>query len=66
MKNSVAILNSYTYNSLSKKVSRRVVKKVKISENMEEEITEQQVQWKTHPPTPWHTWWKVKHFLQKL
>ena len=43
MENLVAILDSYTYNSLSNKVSWKVVKKVNIVENIEEEITEQQV-----------------------
>ena len=43
MENLVAILDSYTYVSLSKKVICRVVKKVKISKSMEEKIMEQQV-----------------------
>jgi hypothetical protein len=43
MENPVAILNSYTYDSSSKKVSQRIVKKIKIDEYLEEEVTEQQV-----------------------
>ena len=43
MENLVTILNSYFCNSLSKKVSQRVVKKVKAIEKMEEEIIEHQV-----------------------
>ena len=43
MENLVAIINSYTYASISKKVSHKIVQKVKIAENLEEEIMEQQV-----------------------
>ena len=41
IENSMAIFDSYTYNSLLKKVRWRVVKKIKIFEIMEEEIMKQ-------------------------
>lgn len=43
MENSMSLLNSYTNNSYSNKVSWRIVKKIKIDEGLEEEVTKQQV-----------------------
>lgn len=43
MDNSVALLDTYTYDSASKKVSRKIIKIIKVKEDLEEEVTEQHV-----------------------
>ena len=43
MENLVAIIDTYTYEYESKKVSQRIVTKIKIKEYLEEEVTEQHV-----------------------
>ena len=43
MENFIALLDTYTYNSTLKKVSRRIVKRMKVMEDMEEEVMEQHV-----------------------
>ena len=39
MDNFVPLLDTYTYNSTSKKVSRGIVKKLKVEEDLEQEVT---------------------------
>ena len=41
MENLVAIIDSYTYDFASKKVGQRIVKRIKINEDVEEEVMEQ-------------------------
>jgi deoxycytidylate deaminase len=43
MENSVSFLDTYPYDSLSKKISQRIIKKVINIENSEEEITKHHI-----------------------
>lgn len=43
MENLVAILGTYTYDHLSKKIRTKVVKRIEIVENIEEKVTKKQV-----------------------
>lgn len=47
MENFVALLDAYTYDNASKKVSQKIIKRIKFKEDLEEEVKEKHViHWK--------------------
>ena len=41
MENSLTLLNTYTYNSTSKKVSQKIIKRIKVKQDLQEKVMDQ-------------------------